>query len=164
MPSGAQNRNAAAARSQRDNESRALTPLHLINLTEDERAEAGRLLSSFFEGSLGDPDDAAEVLPDPGALDGQTLGPPQVQRARRIAQAERLFVTGADDRAKMSALRLLIRIDGTQKPDQSRLREEVWALIERCHDVTWPTRLGTPATSSDDLTCRKWRADLLRLR
>lgn len=164
MPSGAQNRNAAAARSHRDNEARALTPLRLSNLADDERAEAGRLLSSFFDGSLGDPDDAAEVLPDPGTLDGQTLGPPQVQRARRIAQAEHLFATGADDRAKMSALRLLIRIDGTQKPDHSRLRDEVWALIERCHDVTWPEQLQTPATSDDDLTCRKWRAELLRLR
>ena len=58
----------------------------------------------------------------------------------------------------------LFRIDGTQKPDQSRLRDEVWALIERCHDDGWPERLGAPATSADDLTCRKWRADLLRLR
>ena len=120
----------------------ALTPPP-YNLADDERAEAGRLLSSFLMGSLGDPDDAAGGAARSQCAGWANRGPPQVQRRHGGSRKPSTYLRrGQMIVRKCPHCGCLFRIDGTQKPDQNRLRDEVWALIERCHDVMWPERLG----------------------
>ena len=130
-PSGAQNRARNADNAARDEDARALIPLRLANLDLAEQAECRALLARLFDGSLGEPDNLMIDLPNPGDDTSQNLGPPQTQRARRIALAESLLSNATDDRDRMSALRFLARIDGTNKPDQTTEREVVWGLVER---------------------------------
>ncbi len=161
--SGAQNRARNADKSARDEDARALIPLRLSNLAPDEQNECRRLLVQLFDGSLGEPDDLIAQLPDSKEDTSKTLGPPQTQRARRIALAESLLAGAVEDRDKMSALRFLARIDGTNKPDQTTEREMVWSLVERVIDLEW-SEIAEPRMASSETERRMWRAQLRRLR
>lgn len=162
-PSGAQNRARNADKTARDEDARALIPLRLANLDAAEQAECRALLTRLFDGSLGEPDSLMIALPDPGDDTSQNLGPPQTQRARRIALAESLLSNATEDRDRMSTLRFLARIDGTNKPDQTTEREVVWGLVERVVDLEWATiEIAREPTSETE--CRMWRAQIRRLR
>jgi hypothetical protein len=102
-------------------------------------------------------------LPDASEDTTRTLGPPQTQRARRIALAESLLAGASEDRDKMSALRFLARIDGTNKPDQTTEREMVWTLVERVVDLEW-AEIADPHEPASETERRMWRAQLRRLR
>ncbi len=162
-PSGAQNRARNADKAARDDDARALIPLRLANLDASEQAECRALLARLFDGSLGEPDNLMIDLPNPGDDTSQDLGPPQTQRARRIALAESLLSNATEDRDRMSALRFLARIDGTNKPDQTTEREVVWGLVERVVDLEWTT-IGSARETTSETECRMWRAQIRRLR
>lgn len=162
-PSGAQNRARNADKAARDDDARALIPLRLANLDAAEQAECRALLARLFDGSLGEPDSLMIALPDPSDDTSQNLGPPQTQRARRIALAESLLSNATEDRDRMSALRFLARIDGTNKPDQTTEREVVWGLVERVVDIEWAT-IGPAREPTSETECRMWRAQIRRLR
>lgn len=162
-PSGAQNRARNADKAARDDDARALIPLRLANLDASEQAECRALLARLFDGSLGEPDSLMIDLPNPGDDTSQNLGPPQTQRARRIALAESLLSNATEDRDRMSALRFLARIDGTNKPDQTTEREVVWGLVERVVDLEWTT-IGSARETTSETECRMWRAQIRRLR
>ena len=160
-PSGAQNRARNADKAARDEDARALIPLRLANLDAAEQAECRTLLARLFDGSLGEPDSLMIDLPNPGDDTSQNLGPPQTQRARRIALAESLLSNATEDRDRMSALRFLARIDGTNKPDQTTEREVVWGLVERVVDLEWAT-IGSAREPTSETECRMWRAQIRR--
>ena len=160
--SGAQNRNALAGRMQREDEARSLVPLRLSNLNETEQNEARHLLAAFFDGTIGDPDQLQIDIPEDDT-DGRTLAVPQLQRMRRIAQVEQLRREAIEPREKMAALRLLIRLDGSQRPDVELSRETIWALVERLCDFDWPD-CHEPRLATSEAQRRKWRAQLHRLR
>jgi hypothetical protein len=162
-PSGAQNRARNADKAARDDDARALIPLRLANLDASEQAECRALLARLFDGSLGEPDNLMIDLPNPGDDTSQDLGPPQTQRARRIALAESLLSNATEDRDRMSALRFLARIDGTNKPDRTTEREVVWGLVERVVDLEWTT-IGSARETTSETECRMWRAQIRRLR
>lgn len=162
-PSGAQNRARNADKAARDDDARALIPLRLANLDASEQAECRALLARLFDGSLGEPDNLMIDLPNPGDDTSQNLGPPQTQRARRIALAESLLSNATEDRDRMSVLRFLARIDGTNKPDQTTEREVVWGLVERVVDLEWTT-IGSARETTSETECRMWRAQIRRLR
>ena len=162
-PSGAQNRARNADKAARDDDARALIPLRLANLDASEQAECRALLARLFDGSLGEPDNLMIDLPNPGDDTSQDLGPPQTQRARRIALAESLLSNATEDRDRMSALRFLARIAGTNNPDQTTEREVVWGLVERVVDLEWTT-IGSARETTSETECRMWRAQIRRLR
>lgn len=162
-PSGAQNRAGLASRMQREEDARSLVPLRLSNLEEADQQAARQLLAAFFDGTLGDPDILQINLPEVGDND-RVLAIPQIQRLRRIAQVEQIRRDAKEPRDMMSALRLLIRLDGSQRPDVELTREAVWALIERLQDLEWPEVVAEPQASPSETIRRKWRAQLHRLR
>lgn len=162
-PSGAQNRARNADKAARDDDARALIPLRLANLDASEQAECRALLARLFDGSLGEPDNLMIDLPNPGDDTSQDLGPPQTQRARRIALAESLLSNATEDRDRMSALRFLARIDGTNKPDRTTESEVVWGLVERVVDLEWTT-IGSARETTSETEGRMWRAQIRRLR
>lgn len=163
MQSGHQGRSKAASKMAREEDARELIPLRLSNLSDEQQALARDLLAQFFSGALGDPDVLTEALPDPTQDDGRVLAVPQLQRAKRIAEVEDIKRNAAEDKDRLSALRLLIRIDGTQKPDMPASREQVWTLLERLVDYEWP-QAQQPQTPPDEQTRRIWRRQLLTLR
>lgn len=163
-PSGAQNRAGLASRMQREEEAHALVPLRLSNLEEADQQAARGLLAAFFDGTLGDPDILQINLPDVTCDENRELAIPQIQRLRRIAQVEQIRQDAKEPRDMMSALRLLIRLDGSQRPDVELTREAVWTLIERLQDLEWPSVVAEPQAAPNEITRRRWRAQLYRLR
>lgn len=82
----------------------------------------------------------------------------------RIAQLTALMRTASDPKQRMSALRLLCKIDGSMSPAEPTLYDEVWAMVSRIDDWNLPSDVQPPRVARDDGERMRWRATLQKLK
>lgn len=82
----------------------------------------------------------------------------------RMAQLSAIMRTADEPKQRMSALRLLCKIDGSMAPSEPTLYDEVWAMIARIDDWELPTDVQPPRIAANEGERIRWRATLQRLK
>lgn len=82
----------------------------------------------------------------------------------RIAQLTALMRTADEPKQRMSALRLLCKIDGSMNPSEPTLYDEVWAMIARIDDWELPPDVKPPRVAQNEGERIRWRATLQKLK
>jgi len=88
----------------------------------------------------------------------------QAQRQRRVTELEAIKREAPDSKTVLSALRVLIKLDGSMDGPTPRIYDEVWALIGRLEDHQLPDRVVAPRPPSSAAERQLWRARLTRCR
>lgn len=82
----------------------------------------------------------------------------------RMAQLSAIMRTAAEPKQRMSALRLLCKIDGSMAPSEPGLYDEVWAMVARIDDWELPADVQTPRLARSEGERIQWRARLQKLK
>jgi hypothetical protein len=115
----------------------------------------------------------ADLIPhaDPDLVDRliaqETVPPaltPQAQRGRRIIELEAIRRGAPDTKTLLASLRMLIRLDGSARPDVDTAYDEVWRLLARLEGEALPSEVQPASVHPSDGERRMWRVKLQRLR
>lgn len=121
---------------------------------------AKRILAEFSECKKSSLADIKRIIKDELVIPAQT---PQAQRERRVAELEAVKRDAPDNKTLMSALRILVKLDGSLEPPLPSLYDTVWALCARLADHPLPEAAVSPRRPAGDAERRLWRARLQRL-